>query len=224
MRLDSLLPVILIACLIALAYFLTKAVQASRDTNNPEPAPIQLDQNDYGQSSSSTSANTDTDLGGEPSGSSSTTNTEDGTEPEQDGYQAEQAEDESPATENSYRVSTGSSYTPTDDDDQASNSSSGSTATRTATGGSSSSSRSNTAYRSQGDYLVVAGSYRERINADVQMRKLHRAGFPYAEVEIFDRGTYALVVVNAFDGYNDALALKNQLKSKGFDAYVHRAE
>ncbi|MEM8583535.1 MAG: SPOR domain-containing protein [Bacteroidota bacterium] len=217
MRLDSLLPVILIACLIALAYFLTKAVQASRDTNNPEPAPIQLDQNDYGQSSSSTSANTDTDLGGEPSGSSSTTNTEDATEREQDGYQAEQAEDETPATDDSYRVSTGSSYTPTDD--VGSNNSSGSTASS-----GNSSSRSNTAYRSQGDYLVVAGSYRERINADVQMRKLHRAGFPYAEVEIFDRGTYALVVVNTFDGYNDAVVLKNQLKAKGFDAYVHRAE
>ncbi|MEL6391539.1 MAG: SPOR domain-containing protein [Bacteroidota bacterium] len=220
MRLDSLLPVILIACLIALAYFLTKAVQASQNSDKPEPAPIQLDQSDYGQANNGASANTDTSLDGEESGSADTDEGD-----QQDYFQAGESDDESPTT-NDYRVSTGSSYTPTDDEtDNASgdrSASSGSSYSQSSSG-----SGGGTASRAApraGDYLVVAGSYRERVNADAQMRRLHRAGFPDASVEIFDRGTYALVVVDQYSAYSQAKSRRDQLRAVGFDAYIHQVD
>ncbi|MEM6397714.1 MAG: SPOR domain-containing protein [Bacteroidota bacterium] len=223
MRLDSLLPVILIACLLALAYFLTKAVQASKENNDPAPAPIQLDQDDYGKSGNNgASANTDTSLDGNESSSASTSRTSntDGDDSDQAYYDAGRSDEDTAPSSDDYRTSIGSSYTPTDDRDNQTTTSSSSASSGTRSGSTSSQASSS----SSGDYLVVSGSYRQRVNADNQMRRLHGEGFPDAKVELFDKGTYALVVVNSFRGYNDAVSLRDQLRAKGYAAYIHRAD
>lgn len=93
-----------------------------------------------------------------------------------------------------------------------STSSKGSTATTTAPAASST--------NNSGRYMVLAGSYRQRVNADNQVARLRKMGYNNAEVSLFDRGSYAVVLVDRFSTYGDAKRLVNELAAKGVDAIV----
>lgn len=93
--------------------------------------------------------------------------------------------------------------------------STGSTATTPAPAASNSSSTN-----SSGRYMVLAGSYRQRVNADNQVARLRKMGYNSAEVSLFDRGSYAVVLVDRFSTYGDAKRLVNELAAKGVDAIV----
>lgn len=99
----------------------------------------------------------------------------------------------------------------TDNSSSASNSGSSSSSTATAT---------QSTPRSTGRYMVIAGSYRQRTNADNQVAKLRKMGYDQARVELFDRGSYAVVLVNRFNAYGDAKRLVSELSGKGIDAMV----
>lgn len=71
-----------------------------------------------------------------------------------------------------------------------------------------------------GDYLVLAGSYKVRENAETEVQRLRKLGFENAEVSPFNRGAYAVVLVNRFTEISDAQALVKDLKAKGIDSYV----
>lgn len=71
-----------------------------------------------------------------------------------------------------------------------------------------------------GDYLVLAGSYKVRENAETEVQRLRKLGFENAEVSPFNRGAYAVVLVNRFTDISDAQALVKELKAKGIDSYV----
>lgn len=71
-----------------------------------------------------------------------------------------------------------------------------------------------------GDYLVLAGSYKVRENADTEVQRLQKLGYENAEVSPFNRGAYAVVLVDRFTSANDAQALVKELKGKGVDSYV----
>ncbi len=93
--------------------------------------------------------------------------------------------------------------------------SSGSTATTPAPAANNASSTS-----SSGNYMVLAGSYRQRVNADNQVARLRKMGYNNAQVSLFDRGSFAVVLVDRFNNYGDAKRLVNELTSKGVDAIV----
>ena len=88
--------------------------------------------------------------------------------------------------------------------------------------GSSSNSSTATASRtsSSGKYMVLAGQFRQRSNADGHASKLRGMGYNNTSVELFDRGSYAVVLVDRFDSYNSAKRLVNELTGKGIDAIV----
>lgn len=71
-----------------------------------------------------------------------------------------------------------------------------------------------------GRYMVLAGSYRQRVNADNQVARLRKMGYNNAEVSLFDRGSYAVVLVDRFSTYGDAKRLVTELAGKGVDAIV----
>lgn len=71
-----------------------------------------------------------------------------------------------------------------------------------------------------GDYLVLAGSYKVRENADTEVERLQKLGYENAEVSPFNKGAYAVVLVDRFTSANDAQALVKELKAKGVDSYV----
>ena len=71
-----------------------------------------------------------------------------------------------------------------------------------------------------GKYMVLAGSFRQKANANAYAAQLQGMGYEDAEVSIFNRGTYATILVNRFDSQSDARALKRELSEKGVEAYV----
>ncbi|MFN7118066.1 MAG: SPOR domain-containing protein, partial [Saprospiraceae bacterium] len=80
--------------------------------------------------------------------------------------------------------------------------------------------RSVTASERAGDYLVLAGSFSVRANADTEVSRLQKMGYANAEVSPFNRGKFAVVLVDRFTDMADAQALVKELKSKGVDSYV----
>ncbi len=75
---------------------------------------------------------------------------------------------------------------------------------------------------SYGSYLVLAGSYTERINAETQVNRLKGMGYSDARVEIFNRGRLAVALVDRFDSYSQANTLKKELLDKGIEAIVQK--
>ncbi|MFZ4427626.1 MAG: SPOR domain-containing protein [Saprospiraceae bacterium] len=75
---------------------------------------------------------------------------------------------------------------------------------------------------SAGDYMVLAGSFRQRIYADERLRQLRKMGYPQATVSLFDKGTYAVVVVDRFTTNSEAVQLAQELRRKGVDAIVQK--
>ncbi len=75
---------------------------------------------------------------------------------------------------------------------------------------------------SSGAYMVLAGSFKEKINAETMVAKLRKAGFENASVEMFDRGAFAVALVDRFDSYREANALVKSLEKKGIEATIHK--
>ena len=73
-----------------------------------------------------------------------------------------------------------------------------------------------------GQYMVLAGTFKYRNNAEEMVSKLRGMGYGNATVELFDRGRYAVALVDRFDGLASAQALKSELSGKGVEAYVKR--
>lgn len=77
-------------------------------------------------------------------------------------------------------------------------------------------------FGSSGAYMVLAGSYTEKINAENQVKKLRGMGYSDAAVEIFNRGRLAVALVDRFDSYSQANTLKKELLDKGIEAVVQK--
>ncbi len=73
-----------------------------------------------------------------------------------------------------------------------------------------------------GEYLVLAGSFKIKSNAESQAQKLRNLGYSNASSEIFNKGAYAVVMVDRFSSESEAQSLVNELKKKGVDSYVHQ--
>ena len=73
-----------------------------------------------------------------------------------------------------------------------------------------------------GEFLVLAGSFRQKINAQKEMERLRKMGFDDAKLGYFNKGSFATVVVDRYDSKSQAQSLVNQLKAKGVESYVHK--
>ena len=73
-----------------------------------------------------------------------------------------------------------------------------------------------------GLYMVVAGTYRQMINAETELKKLKRQGYENATIAKFNKSTYASLIVDRFSSSAAAYKYMNTLKAKGMDVYVHR--
>jgi cell division septation protein DedD len=71
-----------------------------------------------------------------------------------------------------------------------------------------------------GKYLVMAGSYLIRENAESMMKNLKKMGFTHTEVVIFDNSQYHTVLAGRYNDENSARQLVVQLKQKGVESYV----
>ncbi|HMR42796.1 MAG TPA: SPOR domain-containing protein [Saprospiraceae bacterium] len=75
---------------------------------------------------------------------------------------------------------------------------------------------------SKGEFLVVAGSFKLRHNAENEAKRLQKMGYTNASVETFNKGALATLVVDRFANDKDAASLVSELKNKNIPSYVHR--
>jgi len=78
------------------------------------------------------------------------------------------------------------------------------------------------AYSSGGDFMVVAGSFAQMINAENMVKNLQKKGFASAEVGKFNAGKYATALAGRFDSQAEAQALVSELKGQGIEAYIQK--
>jgi cell division septation protein DedD len=71
-----------------------------------------------------------------------------------------------------------------------------------------------------GNYLVLAGTFRQLINARTRVRELQRAGFERTSLEYFDRGTFAVALAGRYGDYGSARDLVDDLRRAGFEAQI----
>ncbi|MEM9990536.1 MAG: SPOR domain-containing protein [Bacteroidota bacterium] len=72
----------------------------------------------------------------------------------------------------------------------------------------------------KGDFMVLAGSFREEINAEREATRLRKLGFQRTRVERFDKGAFAVLVVDRFTSRGQAEALTKDLAKQSVDSYV----
>jgi cell division protein FtsN len=78
-----------------------------------------------------------------------------------------------------------------------------------------------TSASSEGQHLVIAGNFTQKVNAEQRVQELKKAGFPDAEVVNFDLSEYHTVCVGRFSDVNEARKLVKKLKDyHKIDAYV----
>lgn len=74
-----------------------------------------------------------------------------------------------------------------------------------------------------GDYMVIAGAFSKKSNADGVLRKIRNLGYPQAEVVKFDYSDYYSVCVARYETNRDAKKIADSLKSRyDVKAYVHK--
>ncbi len=72
-----------------------------------------------------------------------------------------------------------------------------------------------------GSFLVVAGSYLIRDNAEKMVNKLKGFGYSGAEIVSFDESQYHFISAGRYSTYDAAGKVAKTLKNKGIDCYVH---
>ena len=74
-----------------------------------------------------------------------------------------------------------------------------------------------------GDYLVIAGAFKNETNAKNEVEKLKNMGYPNAEIVEFDYSDFYSVCVARYENSNDAEKVANSIKNRlGKKAYVHK--
>lgn len=77
---------------------------------------------------------------------------------------------------------------------------------------------------STGDYLVIAGTFSQKSNAEAQVKKLIKLGYTNASAENFDRGSFTVALVDRFSSLAEAQKLEKELKAKGIDVLVKKKQ
>lgn len=74
---------------------------------------------------------------------------------------------------------------------------------------------------SKGRYMVIAGSYLVKDNANRMKRRLKDLGYNQSDIVVFDLSQYHSVIAARYSSYDKALRTSNELKRRGVDCYVH---
>jgi cell division septation protein DedD len=72
----------------------------------------------------------------------------------------------------------------------------------------------------EGDFMVFAGTFRQRNLAERRLDKLHALGYKQARMEVFDRGRFAVIIVDQYHRRDSADTLVRRLASDDIRSYV----
>jgi cell division septation protein DedD len=73
-------------------------------------------------------------------------------------------------------------------------------------------------------YLIIAGNYIDKSNAEVMKKKLLELNFNNSEIVNFDLSQYFTVIAGRYKTENEAKNLVAKLKNKGIDSYVKKRQ
>ena len=225
-----LIPIVLIGCLGAIGFLFYKGLQAVEADKPRSSSPIVLNQSDYtdektpeniGQSSDYDAS---TNASGNYDASASDASTNDGSnydasandgfreltpaEREEARRQSRLEEEREAATEEEARRREAQLDEDTAAAARAERERKARVANSTSTG--------------NGRYLVIAGSFRQKANAERRVKDLRRAGFNDTRLEKFNRGTFAVALAGQTNRFGTAERLANQIVGAGFEAKVMR--
>lgn len=79
-------------------------------------------------------------------------------------------------------------------------------------------------HNSSGSYMVIAGNYLVKSNAQSMIDKLGNLGYPDSDIGIFDRSQYHTVIAYRSSSYSSALEVANAIKRQGIDCYVKKRQ
>lgn len=215
-KLDLLTIAIVIVCLAALGYLVYKIVNLM----NPPEAPTTSIEDSYDANAIDEDTYTDwDDEVNEADGDVDYDDDDAGTNITDDADYAE--------TEAGTSYEDDSTYDATEMDSESDGLAETGTTTSTAGSGGGDSGAATSSYddsssrsTSSGKYMVVAGSFRQRSNADSHAARLRKLGYSNTEVTLFDRGSYAVVLVDRFSSLSQAKSLVGDLAEDGVDALV----
>ena len=198
-----LIPLILIACLAALGYLIYRAIEDAKvepgDGNNE----IVLNPDDYRQ-------NTDPETGNRPDFNLDN--------------DRQQTDANTPPPAGSLGTPTDrdiDDYFPeTDDEPIRPTGETASPSPATPPSAQSTTTRPPRITGSGGRYLVLAGTFRQRANAESRVASLKAAGFSDTRVANFDRGTYAVALAGRSNSYGQATDMADRIRRAGFEAVV----
>lgn len=219
LKLDLLVPVILILCLIALAYILSKVFSSAEQEVQTRPnTEIVLDEDAYRDDQDLGTATNNTDANTPNNVSNSDTDKDDLSEYYQDDSEGTimNGDDKDDGSIVYYDEETGGA----DSDANAGSGSASASSTTTTTSPS-------TTRRavSSGQYMVITGSFRQKIYAQLQVKELKKDGFSDAYVGITNRGAYAVAVAGNSSSYSAAKKMESQAETLGYyDTFVKRAK
>ncbi len=80
------------------------------------------------------------------------------------------------------------------------------------------------AVKNEGKFMVLAGAFSKKALAQNQVSRMKKLGYSHARVEIFDRGKFAVVLVDRFDNMVDAESLIKKLREQGIECYIKTKE
>jgi septal ring-binding cell division protein DamX len=73
-------------------------------------------------------------------------------------------------------------------------------------------------------YMIIAGNYIDKSNAEVMKKKLLELNFNNSEIINFDLSQYFTVIAGRYKTESEAKNLVSKLKNKGIDAYVKKRQ
>ncbi|MGE5354728.1 MAG: SPOR domain-containing protein [Deltaproteobacteria bacterium] len=73
-------------------------------------------------------------------------------------------------------------------------------------------------------FMIIAGNYIDKSNADVMKNKLLKLNFNNSEVVNFDMSQYFTVIAGRYKTQEEASGLVSKLKNKGIDCYVKKRQ
>ena len=71
-----------------------------------------------------------------------------------------------------------------------------------------------------GKYMVVAGNFLLKSNADAMLARLLKKGYPNAEITVYDLSQYYTVLAGKYNTPGLANSISNELNKAGIDNYV----
>ena len=70
--------------------------------------------------------------------------------------------------------------------------------------------------------MVVAGTFKQMINAEQALKKYKKMGYENATIAKFNNSAYASLIVDRFNSSSEAKSYASTLEKKGLEAYVHK--